>query len=221
MLLEKHGGIWLDADTIILKEDALKYFELEGKQETMFFGIPDRKIVHLAAIYSKPHTRNMQLWIEYIRNRIQEFNPPQKDFWSYFGNSFINVYLRAFPNEINLIDCTEIMPERYMIQEYKMQGYQNPAVESYLDFYFLQHKHLSDIDSGMLLLHNSWTPKVFKTMSKEDFMRCNCTLANILRETLGLESPGGEQTFTFHKRRRNIWTRIRRKYLGDKYAILV
>ena len=29
LLLEKHGGVWLDVDTIILKSSARKYFELK------------------------------------------------------------------------------------------------------------------------------------------------------------------------------------------------
>ena len=221
MLLEEHGGIWLDADTIILKEDALKYFELDGEQETMFFGVPDRKAVHLAAIYSKPHARNMKLWIEYIRDRVQKSKSSRKKIWDYLGNSFIDVYLKAFPNEIKMTDCTEVMPERCMMQEYMMRGYSYPTIQCYGDFYFFQKLHLSDIDSSMLLLHNSWTPPVFKKMSREDFMRCNCTLANILREALDIESSVSEKTLTFHKRHRNIWTRICRRYLWDKYAILV
>ncbi len=36
----------------------------------------------------------------------------------------------------------------------------------------------------LFLLHNSWTPKEFKLMSKEEFLKINNTLANILQKIL-------------------------------------
>ena len=60
LLLEKHGGIWLDVDTIILNRSAQKYFTADGMgggSEAIFFGKPKERGVHLAFIKVKPHAR--------------------------------------------------------------------------------------------------------------------------------------------------------------------
>lgn len=44
--------------------------------------------------------------------------------------------------------------------------------------------HLNDMNTSMLLLHNSWTPKMFREMSAEEFLSYDCTLSNVLSEAL-------------------------------------
>ena len=53
-LLDEHGGIWLDADTIFLNESVRKYFVDDGSQTVTFFGSPSKPSVHLAFIKSIP-----------------------------------------------------------------------------------------------------------------------------------------------------------------------
>ncbi len=72
------------------------------------------------------------------------------------------------------------MPELEFAKSYKK------LVKIYKNFYF--YNDYSDFalkdNGGIILLHNSWTPKEFKLMSKEEFLKINNTLANILQKIL-------------------------------------
>lgn len=133
MILKEYGGIWFDADTLILNNSAADYFDTTGDNELMFFGFPRKRGVQLAVIHTKSaSTRCMRLWVEYIKDKVQNFNPPQKDFWAYLGNSFINIYSKAFPDEIKIFDREEVMLHLGSpVSEY----------DAYRDYFFLQKKH--------------------------------------------------------------------------------
>lgn len=92
MLLEKYGGIWLDTDTVILSGEARNFFSTNGNSEVTFFGDTEKRNVHLAVIRSIPSSRLMRLWTEYIKDKVQNFNPPKHDFWAYLGNNLVNIY---------------------------------------------------------------------------------------------------------------------------------
>lgn len=42
-------------------------------------------------------------------------------------------------------------------------------------------------NGGIICLHNSWTPKEYKQMSKESFLAEKNTLSNILKRVLELD----------------------------------
>lgn len=176
MLLEKHGGLWMDTDTIILDYGIEKY--LNSDKQVTFFGDPFAKTVHIAWINAKKNAKLLREWVKYNKGKIINFKKPEKDFWAYLGNSFVNPYIKDNPQEVEIIDVVKenCTPEK------KYKG-NNP--ESYVEFYFKQNK-ISEIKSSMIMLHNSWTPKFFKDMSEEEFLHCDCTLSNILCEILNI-----------------------------------
>lgn len=173
MLLEKYGGLWMDIDTIILKNDFNKYTNLE--KDISFFGYPQEKDPHICWINAKPHTDILKYWIDMNTEKINEFNQFKIDenFWSYLGNSVVNPYIQIYPEQVEIIDVIreKCMPE-------------NNLGLNYVDFYFNKNYHLKDMDSTMLLLHNSWTPIEYKKMSEFEVLKLDCTMSNILREIL-------------------------------------
>lgn len=188
LLLEKYGGIWLDFDTIILKDSAKKYFDMttynEGV-EAVFFGNSATRGVHLAFINTVPHSKLMKYWIERAKDKIANFVAPRPGvFFAYLGNSIVDSYVKATTaDEVVVLDRRLVMPELEPLPvTFKLK--QHKVV--YQDFFWNQKKHLADIDFDMLMLHNSWATKTIKAKNEKDFLASDCTMANILREILEL-----------------------------------
>ena len=187
-LLAKHGGVWLDTDTIILSSNAEKYFPPDKDNRIIFFGSPDRKTAHVAFINAPPNAKCMTCWLEVIKEKIKNFTDSTKIDSFFMANSFINGYIKEFPNEINLLSRKLIMPE--------LSSSPNPNKAliperraAYADYYFNQNYHLKDVSSDMILLHHSWTPNTFKKLSLEELLRYDCTMTNILAEALEMTLP--------------------------------
>lgn len=192
-LLAKHGGIWLDADTIILNSNAEKYFLPDEKNRTIFFGSPKENKIHICFINTPPNTPLMNAWLEFIKERIHSLTPSTQITWDFLGNQFINSYAKAHSDEIKILDRVPTMPEMNLISEASGVTYRS----CYTLYYFLQNHHLAEINSDLLLLHNSWTPEIYKQLSPEDFFRVDCTMTNILAEALEIKLPPSNERLYF------------------------
>lgn len=180
-LLAKRGGIWLDLDTIILNADAMKYFLPDSKHRTIFFGDPDSKGCYTAFINAPPFATCMGLWRDFNFEKLWNLDAETVIGWDFFSNAFINDYARDFPDEIKIFDNRPVMPEI-------TSGFESTA-EAYTNYYLLSSAHLSDVKADLLLLHNSWTPPFLKTANDKQFWNLDCTLVNILAETLNIPLP--------------------------------
>ena len=178
LLLYKHGGLWLDLDTIMLDDSVQGYFN-EKEDKVVFFGDKNSKTVHLAIIYAPPASKCMKAWAEYCKTLIKSNKPSTS--WDDMGNAFINPYIKANLNEIKIFDAAKHKPE-YL---HKPLGLN--VAEAYQEFYFNKGWNLRDMGTNMLILHNSWTPAVYKKISENEFMKSDCTMSNVLAEALGLE----------------------------------
>ena len=192
LLLEKHGGIWLDVDTIILNRAAQKYFTADGMgggQEALFFGRPKERGVHLAFIKVKPHSRIMKYWIECVKDRLEDgAPPPSKRFFRYLGNGIINPYVKATTDKfVKVLDRRPLMPELDLISNSSGTLELTDHKKAYQDFYFMQHHRLPSFRADMLMLHNSWAPGILKLMTYDELMHFDCTMTNVLFEVLGID----------------------------------
>ena len=192
-LLAKRGGVWLDVDTIILSSDAEKYFLPDEKHRTIFFGNPVRKNCHIAFINTPPYSMCMNLWREFIKEKIWNLNEKTFFDWDFFGNSFIGDYAKKYVDEIEILDNNLVMPEQKLISS------STPSDLAYVDYYFFKNYHLADVNADMLLLHNSWTPDIFKQIPPEDFLYYDCTMVNVLAEALEIKLPSPQKRFRFVK----------------------
>ena len=183
-LLAKHGGVWLDIDTIILSSNAEKYFLPDKKHRTVFFVYPEDKFCQMCFINTPPAAMCMNLWRESIREKLWNLTPSTPVDWDFIGNAFINDYVQNFPEEFNLIDRNVAMPDKDLISDSK-----NGAGRAYSIYYFLRNYHLKDISNDMLFLQNSWSPPFFKKMSPKDLFRFDCTMTNVLAEALDIKLP--------------------------------
>lgn len=69
------------------------------------------------------------------------------------------------------------------LPENKHLGDSQDLLKNYQHFYFENDFSLEVMNEtkGIILLHNSWTPQKFLTMSEKEFLEQDNTLANILK----------------------------------------
>lgn len=182
-LLEKIGGIWLDADTIILNKSAKKYFLREHNYQVSFWGYPESKNCYTCYMNSVAHSECMQLWLDYVKKQIQNTTPQTEIKWDYVLGYHMNEYSRNHPEEVKIIDCRQNAPEFLNTMPKDV----NQRIAVFLNYFFIQQKHIEDIPTDMIILQNSWVSAIFKSFSKEDFLRCNCTMSNVLMGALDMK----------------------------------
>lgn len=187
-LLAKRGGIWLDADTIILRPDAEKYFLPDEQNRTVFFGYPENRANHVAFINTPPNSVCMTAWLEFIQKRIRGLTPSTELNTLFLSNSFTNPFARDHLVEVDILDTRLVMPELSIIPRNKEWTPANRKTY-YNHYYFLQNHHLTDVDADMLMLHNSWTPNFYKNILPRDLLRRDCTMTNVLAEALDITLP--------------------------------
>ena len=163
-VLRDNGGTLLDADTIVL-----------GKlPNAPILGYPETRGNTIGFLNAKA---NEQMYIEWAKHQeriINSCEPPLH--WSVMGNDFTDDYLREH-TEIKIGDIKSRWPETYMV------GGGAPRMNKYKSLYFGQSYYLKDFNkTDLLMLHNSWTPDWYKELTREEVLRQNCTLSNILNE---------------------------------------
>ena len=189
-ILEKYGGIWMDIDTIITKSIFLKNV---FKYDLAFFGYPQYNSPAIGFIYASKNSRIIKEWLINIIKKVsfykrlhsEEYNTSNLTNlfkWNYLGNGIINELLKkSKKKEFIIFDWvkTNAIPERNVFQTGQL-------LENYRKFYFYPgdpHKILYN-NSGIIFLHNSWTPKKYKYMSKSEFLKQNIMLSSLLKEII-------------------------------------
>ena len=120
----------------------------------------------------------MNLWRNEARKKIIQNKPQNEITWDFLGNSIINSYIKH-NNDVCILD-------NRLCKTFAEMKFGN-GVEPYRKFYFESNFCKSDLsqDTFVLFLHNSWTPLYYKNLNNYLFFLSNCTLSNILFETLG------------------------------------
>lgn len=164
-VLRDQGGYWLDADTIMLSDKL---------PDTDMVGFPETRANTIGLLYSEPHSAMFEEWAEYQDRIIHSGICDHR--WSLMGNEFTDPYVRNH-KEIRIHPVTDYWPEIYMI------GSKLPRFNKYMQFYFEKKYHLSDLKpTDLIMLHNSWVPAWYRSMTKQEVLNHHCTLSNILRE---------------------------------------
>ena len=186
-LLKKFGGIWMDPDTIITNGDFLKNLE---KYELVMIGEKDKQ--HVGFIFASNNSSIINCWFNEIIRRVkivkqyeQILKKRKRVKWNYLGNGIIdkllkqdihnNKFFRLDKNKLN------VFPE--------ISFFENSAlneVEKYKKFYFQKGDAKLIIKSvkGIIMLHNSWTPKKYKTMKEDEFLKEDILLSQLLARIL-------------------------------------
>lgn len=181
-LLEKYGGLFIDVDTIIIS-DLFEIFAKFDDNKLVGFGFPPNKGMHLAVLYCKnPGNPILTEWRREAQRRLLDL--PENTSWDYVGNSILNPLFKLPENKdyfeiLNRTQVGNILESVLM----KAQG----AKEGYQKLYFEVNSEISVLETlnyvkyGVISLHNSWTPKKFSDLSKEQFLEKNIYLRDLLK----------------------------------------
>ena len=184
-LLKKFGGIWLDADTIITNGqfiNKLKYYEL------IMLGEEKNKIQNIGFIASSSNSSIINEWLKEIIKKVNQYKENNFDLkkkrkkmkWNYLGNGIIDrlvnnstgkTFFRLDRNKMNAF------PEIKYFENSSLSNNQR-----YKKFYFRKGDPQFVINNtkGIILLHNTWTPRKFKEMSENKFLKQDVLLSRLL-----------------------------------------
>ena len=201
-ILYQYGGIWLDADTIITGRD---FFDnLRGKDCIM---LGTSKGAHVAFIYA-PVANNsfLHAWLEQIIKRVLTYKIfhlcsiqrkilknifksgyRKMEDWSYFGNDIIDPMVKDYVRDLTVVSRDKIGAFLERLSSENTDDI-NP-IELYQNFYFSSKfnkklEYLLSQNNGIVLLHNSWTPKEYQNSSRQEFLSSSIFLAELLRKIL-------------------------------------
>jgi hypothetical protein len=201
-LLQKFGGIWMDTDTIILNREFLK--EL-NRSELIMFGENQNKTQSIAFIYAKKNSTIMNEWLEQIIKNVNIYrdfllikrNNSHSEYkilakkmkeWNYLGNGIIDPLLRNVTNEKYYLRLDKFKMNAFP----ELLYFENVSIinsDKYKQFYFQkgEPKKLIHNDKGIIFLHNSWTPKIYKKMTEKKFLKKDILLSKLLAQILNIK----------------------------------
>ena len=189
-MLKKYGGLWMDADNIILNGEFIKNLE---NNELVMFGDEKYKSQDIGFIYASTNSSILEQWfkeiiknVEYYRhiisnkNKYSDYIIQRVTNWSYLGNGIIDkLIINATKKQFFRIDKNIIntYPERNI---FKNSNLSYP--KKYCQFYFKKRDFRGIFNStkDIILLHNSWTPRKYKCMSEKEFLEKDILLSKLL-----------------------------------------
>ena len=185
-ILKKYGGIWIDADTILLNSSFIKKF-YGYELATLSY--------HIGFIYASKNSIIISKWLRKIIKRVniykkvlsRNFTKEQYSYFNrgdYLGNAIFNskIVKECKGRKYLQINALKMfaLPEKIFIK------HNIPNYVKYKMFYFSPGNPNKIIDNsqGIIMLHNTWTPYKYKKMPKEEFLKQNILLAYLLRKII-------------------------------------
>lgn len=195
-LLRKHGGIWLDADTVLTKPLDERFCSADVTMVARHF--ESGQMIYGAYIYAaRPETKMISEWHRQLLPRIEKSRQMNASRlrrwldrrtwkavrrWGYFENDILDpLTAQLTAPDYAGIDKDEVgvFPEEALLADGSAQS----PFDAYVRYWFSAGEAdavLKDC-AGLIMLHNSWTPETFRKMSARDFLGTNTRLAKLLR----------------------------------------
>lgn len=199
-LLRKHGGTWLDADTVLTKSLDERFRSADvtmvarhSESGQMIYG----GYIHAA----RPETKMISEWHRQLLPRIEKSRQMNASRlrrwldrrawkavrrWGYFENDVLDpLTAQLVPPDFSWIDKDEVraFPEESLLADGSAQS----PFDAYVRYWFSPGEAdaaLKDC-AGLIMLHNSWTPETFRKMSTGEFLGTDTRLASLLRTLTG------------------------------------
>jgi len=186
-LLKQFGGIWMDPDTIITNGDFLKNLE---QYELVMIGENNEQ--HLGFIFASNNSNIINHWFNEIIRRVKIVKHIEKIHkkrinvnWNYLGNEIIDKLLNKDINnkEFFRLDKKKLnaFPELSFFANSTLN-----VIQKYKKFYFQKGNPnlIWKSVKGIIMLHNSWTPKKYKIMKEDEFFKEDILLSQLLAKIL-------------------------------------
>ncbi len=185
-VLHKHGGIYMDADTIVFS-DIFNEIAQFDKSKIYMFGDKAQNTCHVAFIASlQKNNRALFDGIKKVQSNVQKlFNQQIELTWDLFSNSIYHELIQKYDTAFEILDKYETGA----ILEHVLQL--DDKWKDYLCFYF-DNKSKIDLENivgrikfGAVLLHNSWTPDNYREASREMILNDGLLISRLLKYALG------------------------------------
>lgn len=195
-VLKKHGGIWLDADTVLTKPLDDRFSQADV---TMIARKMNGHIVNYGAFInaSKPEAKFLCDWHSQLVLRVAKAAQHRDSFWfgvfhhhekrlmhrwDYCVNAIIDPLAdAATPPDYAWLDKEKMfaIPEEDLLARDTALN----AVSAYERYWFEpgDPQEVLDKCAGIIMLHNSFTPERFRKMSVTEFAGTNTRLAVLLK----------------------------------------
>ena len=189
-VLEQHGGLWFDADIIVTNSDIEKLFD-NNSEHNIFEN-------RIACIKAKKHSKILRKWIKGIKwklfiykylfdfcFRYFPFKASEMMNWDYLSDSILGKYFntknKKLLNNIKIND-SKTYPEILWEKESRRTIFKNAPTNLYNHFYIENNfiDYLQQNNKGLIILHNSWMPNKYRTMTLDELLKQNNTLINAL-----------------------------------------
>lgn len=195
-VLKKHGGIWLDADTVLTRP-------LDGRfaraDVTMVARRMNGALVNYGAFIraARPEARFLRDWHAALVGRVAKARRCRDSLWFGLLHRRERRLMRRWDYCVNAVidplartadaadyawvdkDAVNALPE-----ERRLTGAPGEDIsEVYREFWFRPGDPAEALEgnAGILMLHNSWTPPAFLAMPPEAFLATDTRLAALLR----------------------------------------
>ena len=188
-LLKKFGGIWMDPDTIITNGEFLRNIE---NYKLVMIGENDTQ--HVGFIFASNDSKIINNWFKEIIERVKNFKKSEQISkirgrvkWNFLGNGIIDKLLKKNRNKNEFFRL-----DKYQLNAFpEINFFANSTLnlfQRYIQFYFKkgEPKVILENIKGIIMLHNSWTPKKYKKMNEDEFCREDIVLSKLLAKILNI-----------------------------------
>lgn len=182
-VLAANGGLWLDADTIAIKHPAALLNALDQSEVAMFGEAGQYASISIIACRSA----GSRFVCDVLEEQIELINgepPVQPPPWNYIGLPAYRRIKDTSPRAVTVLDWREhgVFQEALNGRDY--------GSKSYRDFWLSKGTFDPCIFSGcsgLITLHNSWTPRKFKNRSRRQILTADDEmLSTTLRHALSV-----------------------------------
>lgn len=192
-LLKKYGGIWLDADTLLTRPLDNRFF---GAEVSMVVRRESGGLVNYGAYIYAAHAGAQVIneWYRQLLPRVAKARQLRRSWWrrildrrdwkainqwNYFENAILDPLTAQAAEEAYMgIEKDEIgaFPEESLLAA-------SGPFDAYVRYWFSPGESEAALRdcAGMIMLHNSWTPRVYREMSADEFLKTDTRLAAVLR----------------------------------------
>ena len=197
-ILKKYGGIWIDADTIILNDKTIKLFQ---NYDLSMIWEEKKKFHYIALIYASKNSSIIYEWQQNIINKVRKYNDfllnklnisnfknisIRMNTYDYLGNSIIDPIIENITNKnknffhINS-HSAKVLPEFFYFENTSMT-----KDVKYQSLYFQKRdpQLVLNYSDSIIFLHNSWTPATYKKMSEKEFIKQDILISKLFKKIL-------------------------------------
>lgn len=193
-VLEKHGGIWMDASTIVTSTDIEKLFD--DKAELNIFEY------RIACIKAKKHAKILKKWVcgikfhlfkyKYFFDFYFKYFPYQTRnmlSWDYLSNRILKKLFKTknkkLLNNISLVEAKSY-PDILWDKECNRKRFAKCLSDGFNHFYIKNDfsEYAKANNDGLIILNHWWMPRKYITFTREEILNQNNTLSKLLDYSL-------------------------------------